>query len=402
MPSVHSATATRPPAFYADGDSPGGFRHIPALDGIRGLAILLILGNHLLWSNYTNPSTLFSLLIDIRRSLWIGVALFFALSGFLITGILRDTLHQPHFFRTFYARRALRVFPLYYGVLFVLFALTLPLHLHWNHWQWFYLTYTANLALGQMSPLILPHLNISHFWSLQVEEQFYLLWPLVVFRIRSLRTLILTASIGCLIVLATRTLLVLFSDHLTRHDLTMSPSFSCADDLLFGCILALLLRSHHRDRALAAAPRIFALCAVAIFLMALTDHGLRFYNSPIQQTLGASLIGIASASLIAMSLIPTSRTARLFDLRLLHFFGKYSYGLYVFHYSLDALFTHRLRTAILTHTHSKAAAVAGGALIVAALSVLIAWLSYNLYEKHFLKLKRFFPNRPEPKPAAPL
>jgi peptidoglycan/LPS O-acetylase OafA/YrhL len=390
------------PLAFVDKDSPGGFRHIPALDGIRGLAILLILGDHLLWSNYINPSTFFSLLIDVRRSLWIGIALFFALSGFLITGILWDTLHQPHFFRNFYARRALRIFPLYYGVLFLLFALTIPLHLHWNHWQWFYLTYTANLALGKMRPLILPRLNISHFWSLQVEEQFYLLWPLVVFRLRSLRALILTASIGCLIVLATRTLLVLFSDHLTRHDLTMSPSFSCADDLLFGCILALFLRSHHRDRALAAAPRIFALCAVAIFLMALTDHGLRFYNSPIQQTLGASLIGIASASLIAMSLIPTSRTARLFDLRLLHFFGKYSYGLYVFHYSLDALFTHRLRTAILTHTHSKAAAVAGGALIVAALSVLIAWLSYNLYEKHFLKLKRFFPNRPEPKPAAPL
>jgi peptidoglycan/LPS O-acetylase OafA/YrhL len=373
--------------------NPGTSRHIPALDGIRGLAILLILGDHLLWSNYTNPSTLFSLLIDVRRSLWIGVVLFFALSGFLITGILCDTLHQPHFFRNFYARRALRIFPLYYGVLFTLLALTHPLHLQWNHWQWFYLTYTANLALGQMGPLVLPHLNISHFWSLNVEEQFYLLWPLVVFRLRSIRALILTASIGCLIVLATRTALVAFSAHFTRHDLTMSPTFSCADDLLFGCILALLLRSRHRHRTLALAPKLLALTSAALFAMALTDHGLRFFNSAIQQTLGASLLGIASASLIAMALLPASRTARIFDNRTLRFFGKYSYGLYVFHYPIDALFTLRLRSTILTYTHSKALAVAGAALLLATLSVLIAWLSYNLYEKHFLKLKRFFPNR---------
>ena len=388
MPTLPST----PPAFV-DHENPGGFRHIPALDGIRGLAILLVLGDHLLWSNYTNPSALLNILIDVRRSLWIGVTLFFALSGFLITGILWDTLHHPNFFRNFYARRALRIFPLYYGVLFLLLALTRPLHLQWNGWEAFYLTYIANLALWPRSPLILPHLNISHFWSLHVEEQFYLLWPLVVYRLRKLRALVLTAAAGCLCVLGIRTLLVLFSAHFSRHDLTMSPTFSCADDILYGCILALLLRSRHRDRTLSLAPRLFLLCALCILSMALTDHGLRFFNSPIQQTLGASLIAIASACLIAMALLPTSSTARLFDLQPLRFLGKYSYGLYVFHYSLDALFTQHLRAIILTHTHSKAFSVLGGALIVAALSVLIAWLSYHLYEKHFLQLKRLFPYR---------
>ena len=264
----------------------------------------------------------------------------------------------------------------------------------WNQWPWFYLTYTANLAFAYSAPLTLPHLNISHFWTLQVEEQFYLLWPLVVYRLRSFRTLILTASIGCVIVFATRTVLVIVSAHLTRHYLTMTPTFSCADDLLFGCILALLLRSPHRERTLAQAPKLLALCAAALFAMALTDHGLRFYNSPIQQTLGASLIGIASASLIAMALHPSSRTAHLFALPTLRFFGKYSYGLYVFHYSIDALLTHRLRSTLFAHTHSKALSVVAGALIVAALSILLAMLSYHLYEVHFLKLKRFFPNRP--------
>jgi peptidoglycan/LPS O-acetylase OafA/YrhL len=376
-----------------DQANPGGFRHIPALDGIRGIAILLVLADHLLWSNYTNPSTLFSLLIDVRRSLWIGVTLFFALSGFLITGILSDTLHQPHFFRNFYARRALRIFPLYYGVLLTLLALTHPLHFLWNRWQWFYLTYTANLALGPMGQLVLPHVNISHFWSLQVEEQFYLLWPLVVFRLRNLRALITTALLACLCVLGIRAFIVLFQAHFTNRYLTMSPTFSCADNLLFGCILALLLRTRHRDRILSIAPRIFFFCLIAVLLMALPDRGLRFYNSALQQTLGASFIGIGFTALIAMSLVPTSRTARIFGTQPLRFFGKYSYGLYVFHYTIDTLLTHRLRAAFLTHTHSKPLSVVAGALIVGTLSTLVAWLSYHLYEQHFLKLKRFFPYR---------
>ncbi len=322
--------------------------------------------------------------------MWIGVTLFFALSGFLITGILWDTLRRPHFFRNFYARRALRIFPLYYGVLLTLMVFSRVLHLQWNHWQWFYLTYTANLALGQMGQLITPHINLSHFWSLQVEEQFYLVWPIVVYRCRRLRTLIFTAAVGCLGVLGIRAFLVFFHAHFTNPYLTMSPTFSCADNLLFGCILALLLRTSYRERTLALAPKIFAVCSVAVVLMALADHGLRFYNSALQQTLGASLIGIGFTALIGMSLLPASRTARLFRLSLLRFFGKYSYGLYVFHYTLDAVLTHRLRLILLSHTHSKAVSVVAGAVIVGGLSVGVAWLSYHLYEVHFLKLKRYF------------
>jgi peptidoglycan/LPS O-acetylase OafA/YrhL len=385
MPSAPSTAAP-----FVDKANPGGFRHIPALDGIRGLAILLVLGDHLLWGNDQAGSTILRLFIGVRESLWIGVNLFFALSGFLITGILWDTLGKPNFFRNFYARRSLRIFPLYYGVLLTLLALTHILHFQWNTWQWYYLTYTANLAIVGMPGLGLPHVNINHFWSLQVEEQFYLVWPLIVYRVRNTQTLIRSALSACLVVLAIRTLLVIFHSHFANPYLTLSPTFSCVDNLLFGCVLALLLRTEYRQKALDLAPRVFAVCLVCVVLMAIPDGGLNFYDSWLQQTIGLTLIGIGSTALIAMALKPASRTARAFDWSLLRFFGKYSYGLYVYHYTLDSNLTYRFRDLILRHSHSKIIATLGAAFAVGAISVLVAVLSYHLYEKHFLKLKRFF------------
>jgi peptidoglycan/LPS O-acetylase OafA/YrhL len=381
---------------FLDAANPGGFHHIPALDGVRGTAILLVLCDHLLWTNHEAGSAVFNVLIAVRESLWIGVSLFFALSGYLITGILWDTLDRPHFFRNFYIRRSLRIFPLYYGFLFALLALTPLLHFEWNGWQWFYLTYTANLALWGVGGLGLPHVNINHFWSLQVEEQFYLVWPLVIYRIRNQRRTIRAALLACLCVLGVRTFLVVFHAHFANPYLTMAPTFSCVDNLLFGCILALLLRTQHRQKVLALAPKVFACCLACLFCMAIADRGLLFYDSALQQTIGASILAIGCSALIAMSLLPNSRTAHLFDLSFLRFFGKYSYGLYVYHYTLDAIFTQHLRAAILRHTHSKAISVVAGALLVAGMSVLAALLSYHLYEKHFLKLKRFFSYRPTP------
>ncbi|MGC2512156.1 MAG: acyltransferase, partial [Acidobacteriaceae bacterium] len=95
-------------------------RHVPALDGVRGLAILLVLVSHLMLFNDRTGSRVGDSLSALRGLGWVGVDLFFVLSGFLITGILFDTLHDPHYFRSFYMRRFLRIFPLYYGFLFFL------------------------------------------------------------------------------------------------------------------------------------------------------------------------------------------------------------------------------------------------------------------------------------------
>jgi peptidoglycan/LPS O-acetylase OafA/YrhL len=383
---------TPPPQSLRSGDAqnPGGFAHIAALDGVRGLAILLVLYCHLFSANPITGSRIFSFLSELRVSSYIGVDLFFALSGFLITGILLDTLHLPDFFKNFYARRTLRIFPLYYGVLFVLLLLTRPLHFVWSGWQYFYLTYTSNLALWRSQPLILPNFNITHFWSLQVEEQFYLVWPFLVYRVKRAQSLIKISLIACLVILLIRVVLVSLRSHFQKIYLPYTPTFSCADNLLYGCCLCALLRTSARQRVLELAPRVLAFCAAILLCAAFFYHGLVWETNFFVPTLGFSLVGISSAALIAMTLRPNSKTQRLFQNKTLRFFGKYSYGLYVFHYSLEAMLTQRVRLVVDSHFHSKALGVLAGACTVLIASILVSLLSFHFYEARFLRLKKYF------------
>ena len=375
-------------------ENPGGFKHVPALDGIRGLAVLLVLIHHLLWANSSTGSRIFNIFQEIRGACYCGVFLFFALSGFLITGILLDTLTTPHYFKTFYARRSLRIFPLYYGSLFALLLLTLPLHFAWSGWQYYYLTYTSNLALWRWHvPLQLGSFNIYHFWSLQVEEQFYLIWPYVVFRVRKLETLIRLSLTGCAVILGIRIFLVAMRGHAGFEDLhlTYSPTFSCADHILFGCTLCALLRTRWRATVIRLAPRTLAITATLLLIAFIQNHGLDPYTTnPFTPTVGYTLMGISCAAIITMTLQAGSRTQHLFQASFLRFFGKYSYGIYIVHYSLDGFLTGPLRAFLNTHLHSKALSVSLGALIVTGLSVLIALVSYRFYEVPFLRLKGKF------------
>jgi len=382
----------------SDKENPGGFVHIPALDGIRGLAILLVLVDHLFWGNNRTGSRLFDLLMEVRGSTYCGVNLFFALSGFLITGILIKTLNIPHYFKIFYSRRALRIFPLYYGFLFVLLLLTHPLHIVWSGWQYYYLTYTANLALWRTHiPLVLPYFNINHFWSLQVEEQFYLLWPFVVYRVRRPEILVRVSLIGCAVIFCLRVFLVAMekNPHFSYIYLPYSPTFSCADNLLFGCGLAALMLTRWRETVLRLAPRVFAVCAAILLLAFFVNHGLEWQAGaghplhPFIPTFGFSLFGIGSTALIATALQP-GLTQSIFRNGILRFFGRYSYGIYVFHYSITGVLQGPLRFFFHTHFHSKALSVLLQAGVAGIASVLVAVLSYHLYEKHFLSLKRYF------------
>jgi peptidoglycan/LPS O-acetylase OafA/YrhL len=381
-----------PPATLRSGDpqNPGGFAHVPALDGIRGLAILLVLFYHLFWSNPETTSRLFDFLNEIRASSYIGVNLFFVLSGFLITGILLDTLHVPHFFKTFYARRALRIFPLYYGVLILLLLLTRPLHFIWSGWQYYFLTYTAKsrtLAHPAAYPALLQHRPLLF---LQVEEQFYLLWPFLVFRLKRAQSLIRVSLLTCFAILIIRIVLVALRSHFANIYLSYSPTFSCADNLLYGCCLCALLRTSARQRVLHLAPRVFAIGAAILLGAAVLHRGLVWETNFFVPTFGFSIVGITCAALIAMTLRPASTTQRLFENPTLRFFGKYSYGLYVFHYSVEAMFMTSVRQFVDAQFHSKVLGVISGAGVVLAVTILVALLSFHFYEAPLLKLKRYF------------
>ncbi|HTH53754.1 MAG TPA: acyltransferase [Edaphobacter sp.] len=397
IPSPTDARVANAPAAVQDKENPGGFAHIPALDGIRGLAILLVLIDHLFWANDQTGSAFLNLFAQIRDSTYCGVNLFFALSGFLITTILLRTLNVPHYFRIFYSRRTLRIFPLYYGFLFLLLFLTPVFHFVWNGWQYYYLGYIANLALWRSHvPLNLKFFNITHFWSLQVEEQFYLVWPLIVYRVRKPESLVRVSLIGCVVILSLRIFFVAMKGHphFTNYYLPYSPTFSCADNILFGCTLSALLQSKWRARTLELAPRFFAICFSLLIMVGIVNHGLAWSgpHHPIQffiPTFGFTLFGITATSLIALCLLP-GRAQTLFSNGFLRFFGRYSYGIYVFHFSISGFMQQSLRTYLYAQTHSKLISVCGEALAAGVLSVLVALLSYHLFEVQFLHLKRFF------------
>jgi peptidoglycan/LPS O-acetylase OafA/YrhL len=386
MTSVHTSRE-----HFSDNDNPRGFSHLPALDGIRGLAILLVLADHLVsWKGHSGR-WIVDVLAEVHSFSWVGVNLFFALSGFLITGILVDTLGSQDFFKTFYVRRILRIFPLYYGFLFVLLLLTKPLHLSWGGWQYFYLTYTANLALWWDKPMLLSPFRIIHLWSLQVEEQFYLVWPLILYFCRNRSKLIRYSLVMCLVAFTIRLMLVVLKIASTRYAyLPYSFTLCCCDNLLYGCVLALLLRTYRRDKVLSFAPLLLLICAVPLMIERLVYLGTPWMGTIFMPTIGFSLIGIGCASLIAMALRPFSFAERIFISPTLRFFGRYSYGLYVFHYSIYGFLSLPLYEIFVRYLHSKALSGLLSAGVVLSISVLLAVLSYHLYEIYFLKLKKYF------------
>jgi len=224
-----------------------GFRSIRALDGIRGLAIILVMLVHFAIVIPDDNIAIRSMKVMFSFG-WVGVDLFFALSGFLITGILLDTRKVNNYFSAFYARRVLRIFPLYYSVLIVILAASAALR-HRPHdlplvadqkLYFLYLTNWLVLWKGQWGPNIL-----GHFWSLAVEEQFYLIWPLCVWLLNSKRLAKVTVG-ASVIALLVRIFWVAHTG--------ISPAIAIAtvtrmDTLLCGALAAILFRQAQTLRA---------------------------------------------------------------------------------------------------------------------------------------------------------
>ena len=196
--------------------------------------------------------------------LGLGVNTFFVLSGFLITGILLDTTSAAHRVRNFYLRRCLRIFPLYYGIFLVLLLATPVMHLHWNSAWALWLVYLGNFlpflppwlpqpvwslaAYGQLVAGEHHRLFLGHFWSLCVEEQFYLLWPFVVFH-SSRRTLLrlCVAVVVALPILRAVAGTAIPTALINENLLVRTLPFQ-VDSLLLGGLIALLWRGQYRSR----------------------------------------------------------------------------------------------------------------------------------------------------------
>lgn len=367
-----------------------GMDHIPAVDGVRGIAILIVVIHNASWIAQQSDRFLLKLVTSIDASGWIGVQLFFVLSGFLITGILLAMRGAPAFFRTFYIRRTLRIFPLYYVFLAVTFLLVANL-LPKPGWgtsalrnQWWFWTYTVNWA----GPFGHNVTGLGHFWSLAVEEQFYLVWPLVVYALpaRALRTL-------CAAVLALTPAVRLF---LREFGLPASAAYSFTvarcDALAAGALLAILLREAHGRRWLGREmATVTRISLVLLVLLVGIEHGFHEDDLAVQ-VLGQSLCALLSASLIYYCACPPSaatRTVRaVVGAGWLRFLGKYSYAIYIFHVPIHTVAARYLSTAVNGGgTGDRLLRLALYVSSVAAASILLALASWHLFEKPLLGLK---------------
>jgi peptidoglycan/LPS O-acetylase OafA/YrhL len=330
---------------------------------------------------------------------WMGVDLFFVLSGFLITGILLDTRHDPKYFRNFYARRALRIFPLFYGVLFLLLALTPVLHLQWRWGHAALFFYAGNIA-SHIDPslnLLPPAVLLVHLWSLAVEEQFYLIWPLVVLWVGNRRKL-LTTCLGMIGVSFLLRCLLVWRFPIAGQEWAYGELPTHCDGLLCGAMAAVLVRSHDLATLVRRTRIPFLLSAILLATLAWHEGGLGYHT--VGMTLFVyPLLAVLFTCILLRTLKAGTFFSRLGQMRVLRFFGKYSYGMYIYHLLFFPLVS-RLMPPLQRWLHSRALGGAAYVLLVLAMTCVVSVLSFQLYERHWLRLKsRFSYERPKGSPV---
>ncbi|HUQ08896.1 MAG TPA: acyltransferase [Steroidobacteraceae bacterium] len=359
--------------------------HIPALDGLRGIAILLVIP-HNADTFSQSPGWLWPVAL-LAHAGWIGVQLFFVLSGFLITRNLLARRGADDYLRSFYGRRALRIFPLYFLTLFaglvVLPALVTfsagALSSHQNQiWLWTFLSNWAQPFGHEVS-------GYSHFWSLAVEEQFYLVWPFVVLLAAGTRLFWICVAVAVAALLS-RTLMMIAG---ARPEMLYMFTNCRMDALALGAAAAVLSQdavvmqwtSRHIRPLMLAVVGTLAIAGLSTHVFAVYDPGTLIAGQTLlAMAFAVVMLGIARVPRDGpLGLIP-----RALETRWLRLVGRYSFAMYVFHLPLLIVFGHDMK---------RLAAGAGSAapLVTSIVAVLLSFvaglLSYHLIEKHFLKLK---------------
>lgn len=415
--------------------------HLPALDGVRGVAVALVMWYHTtVWQLPADAAAFDVAWAKIAKSGWMGVDLFFVLSGFLITGILLDSKGSPHFVRNFYGRRALRIFPLAYAyiAMFVLilpavvphlgaagasFAKSLEDPVRNQVWLW---TYLCNFFMAFQGGWVLGAPGI--MWSLAIEEHFYLVWPLVVLLVPSRH--MLKACVGVIVFsVLFRWLCIAYGvgwlggstewvQGIPKGWWTDGPPTAAQpanwwfcyvltparlDGLALGGLLAVLQR---REGGLVRHAKVFAVLGGAglltlVGMCVLRDpfHRLTLHRQDhLVQGVGFLALACVFAWLVhaAASRGRSSGIVRMVSWRPLVFLGKYSYALYLFHWPvrvfIEAIFAKKL--AVETFPRLWGSTIGWQVVfyvVTWSVSIALALVSWHLFEKHFLKLKKYFP-----------
>ncbi len=343
---------------------------IPSFDGLRGIAILAVLLYHCL------PRLQGTFLEKFVAWGWAGVSLFFVLSGFLITGIILDSGSAPRFYSNFYARRFLRIWPVYWMLLFLNYFF-FPLLFSGYRWMvrdvtaapWLYLL----LFVQNLWSVAIPG-TLGPTWSLAIEEQFYLAWTPIV-RCIPPRWLLLAAST---MLVTSPVVRLFFGGHFTPTN-----TLTHLDGLAVGSLLAIALRVLPWPRTVWKGIARVALAVGAAGVALMLHHGSAYTDT----LLAAGFGGMLLTALLGQGAPRPSLYLRTLTFRPLLLMGKVSYSLYL---------THILVFSILGNYVDKPLerfGIPGNLAIVAirlAASIGVAALLWVSFEKPILNLKRYF------------
>ena len=384
------------------GTRPVATGRIAVLDGLRGCAILLVVISHVRYGlSVAHPAD--KIVVHVMAMGWVGVDLFFVLSGFLVTGVLLDSRGGNGFYANFYRRRVLRIFPLYYCFLALVVSIAIvrraesaEARMLLANAGW-YVTYLVNV-LSLTAPLVTLPWGTGPLWTLAVEEHFYLVWPVIIAALRP-RRLAIVCVLGALGAPVARALLLIAGNAgmLPTHvaetaNYVLSPLR--ADALLVGGLLAILHRGAHWRNTIRMARWSVVPLLVAVTSLALVTHGLSAVDHLVQ-VVGYSLLALIFVEMLALVLAYSdseSRAIVLLRSPALVSLGRYSYAIYLLHTPVLLLLDRGIPRQSLPRVHGM---LWPGLLVYAVAFITwmwgIGWLSFNLFERQFLDLRERYP-----------
>lgn len=351
---------------------------MPELDTIRGIAILMVFFFHGFedFTAGTNAPAWQRLFLSGVSFGWMGVNVFFALSGFLITGILLDSANRPRYYSRFYYRRALRILPAYY-LLIALLVVLRRVGFVQQHTSWAFAGLSV-IYLSNITPLLGVPRDYAPLWSLAVEEHFYLIWPTAVKALRR-GPLVKAAVLIC----ACEPVLRVFA--VARGGLWWGPyTWLSADGLALGALLAIFVRSSRgsRSNVLKLAGLSAAIAVMGLAASVLVPRAMAI-------SLRATCVNYGSLSLLAAVLwVGTGAYRWIVNLRILSFYGFISYGLYLIHSLVFQLYNDvSARFATFFSVGNSFGKCLLRLLITLVLATVVAYVSRITYEEFFLRMK---------------
>ena len=351
--------------------------YLPQLDGIRGVAILLVVTFH-----HFGFIKIFSLG-------WIGVDLFFALSGYLITSRLYSSRNEKIYFSKFYLNRALRILPVYYltliffyaGFNFLLSSKNLPYFSFYNRNWWSFILFFQNWAFINELP---PARHLQHFWSLAIEEQFYIIWPLFLYIFLNKKNIYTILFIVLAAIIIVRCYIYFNNQEFEDYPRYFYNTFCRMDGFIIGGRLFLIQQKTNLKRIQFYLLIPFIIIVVGVYFTNTTQ------SNPFTSTVGYTILALFFAGIINFITInPTSFLSRFFQAGWLKYLGRISYGLYIYHWlillALQSTLTPRLNILL----HGKEDINNWITLIISLIaSLAISIISYTYFESYFLKLKK--------------